>query len=805
MNWKEMTIGKKIGAGFGIVLILLTGVGIMSYTGTKGIVGNAEEVIHGNKLDGSLAQKEVDHLNWANQVNALLTDDKVTALMVQTDHQKCAFGKWLYGEGRKEAEYLVPSLAPLLKDIEDPHKSLHDSAIAIGKVFKQANPNLPTIFVQREVDHLKWAAKIRDAFIQKKDELGVQIDPTQCGLGKWLNSDEAKAAYESGDNDFKRAWDDMIESHKKLHQSAVGIAANLRYQELTTLAEKKQTLHNAFEKVSGTLFSTIEAAMEEIVDPAKTRAEKSGNVAELSRWSTIDMVLNEKVIQPFLKAQVAMADFENKKEENAWTLCANEISIFRSGLSEYAATAESIPALNRAVDKLNQIGESWIEQANDYHSTIMTQGRAEASIAQALSLYNTTTIPLLNQTMGRLGELKAEAEHELRGMQESSRIYATQTLPALNRVQSILDELRKEAKANIMTDDIMLKAAQRTEVSVIILVSAAVFIGLFMAFFISRGIIKVLTGISGGLGEGAGQVASAAGQVSSSSQSMAEGASQQAASIEETSSSMEEMSSMTKKNAENAIHADTLMKETNGVVKTAHQTMSELTRSMEEITRASEETSKIIKTIDEIAFQTNLLALNAAVEAARAGEAGAGFAVVADEVRNLAMRAAEAAKNTSELIEGTVKKVENGSQLVSTTNEAFVQVAKSAGKVGELVAEISEASREQSDGIDQVNTAISEMDRVVQQNAANAEESASASEEMNAQAEQLRDYVGDLMMLVTGKRELKAKQIRHAPARSLAAPSRHPKKLSPVRHEARQEVRPDQVIPFDEEGGFKDF
>jgi len=193
------------------------------------------------------------------------------------------------------------------------------------------------------------------------------------------------------------------------------------------------------------------------------------------------------------------------------------------------------------------------------------------------------------------------------------------------------------------------------------------------------------------------------------------------------------------------------------------------------------------------------------VEAARAGEAGAGFAVVADEVRNLAMRAAEAAKNTSELIEGTVKKVENGSQLVSTTNEAFVQVAKSAGKVGELVAEISEASREQSDGIDQVNTAISEMDRVVQQNAANAEESASASEEMNAQAEQLRDYVGDLMMLVTGKRELKAKQIRHAPARSLAAPSRHPKKLSPVRHEARQEVRPDQVIPFDEEGGFKDF
>ncbi len=803
MNWKEMTIGKKIGTGFGIVLILLTLVGILSYSGTRGIVGNAEEVIDGNKLDGNLAQKEVDHLNWANQLNALLTDDTVTELKVQTDHQKCAFGQWLYGEGRKEAEHLVPSLAPLLKDIEDPHKSLHNSAIAIGKVFRQANPNLPTLFVQREVDHLKWAAKIRDAFIQQKDELGVQTDPTQCGLGKWLNSDEARAAYEHGDNDFRRVWDDMIQSHKALHQSAVGIASNLRYQELKTLAEKKSAVHEAFEKGSHTLFSTIEKAMEEIVDPGKTRAEKSGNVADLVQWGTIDMVLNEKVIQPFLKAQVAMADFENKQEEAAWTVCENEISIFRAGLSEWGAMAKKVPGLNRTADTLNQIGGTWVDQAKDYHTTIIAQGRAQAAIARALSLYNTTTIPLLDQTMGRLDELRAEATHELSGMQESSRIYAAQTIPALNRVQSILSEMRKEAKANIMTDDIMLKAAQKTEISVIMLVSAAVVIGLFMAFFISRGIIKVLTGISMGLGEGAGQVASAAGQVSSSSQSMAEGASQQAASIEETSSSMEEMSSMTKKNAENATHADSLMRETNGVVKTAHQTMLELTQSMEEITRASEETSKIIKTIDEIAFQTNLLALNAAVEAARAGEAGAGFAVVADEVRNLAMRAADAAKNTSELIEGTVKKVKNGSRLVSTTNDTFVQVAESAGKVGELVAEISEASREQSDGIAQVNTAISEMDRVVQQNAANAEESASASEEMNAQAEQLRDYVGDLMMLVTGKRELKTDQISHTPARSLAAPprSRVPRKLGP----ARQEIRPDQVIPFDEKDDFKDF
>jgi methyl-accepting chemotaxis protein len=173
---------------------------------------------------------------------------------------------------------------------------------------------------------------------------------------------------------------------------------------------------------------------------------------------------------------------------------------------------------------------------------------------------------------------------------------------------------------------------------------------------------------------------------------------------------------------------------------------------MAEISKASEETSKIIKTIDEIAFQTNLLALNAAVEAARAGESGAGFAVVADEVRNLAMRAANAAKDTAALIEGTVKKVNDGSKLVSSTNEAFMKVAESSGKVGTLVAEIAQASKEQSNGIEQVNLAITQMDKVVQQNAANAEESASASEEMSAQAEQLKEYVEDLVLLVVGRR-----------------------------------------------------
>jgi len=171
---------------------------------------------------------------------------------------------------------------------------------------------------------------------------------------------------------------------------------------------------------------------------------------------------------------------------------------------------------------------------------------------------------------------------------------------------------------------------------------------------------------------------------------------------------------------------------------------------MEEITTASEETSKIIKTIDEIAFQTNLLALNAAVEAARAGEAGAGFAVVAEEVRNLALRAAEAARNTSGLIEGTVKRIREGSEMVLSTNDAFKEVAGSASRVGELVSEIAAASQEQAQGIAQINRAAAEMDKVTQQTAANAEESAAAAEEMNAQAQQMKYIVTVLVGIIGG-------------------------------------------------------
>ncbi len=315
---------------------------------------------------------------------------------------------------------------------------------------------------------------------------------------------------------------------------------------------------------------------------------------------------------------------------------------------------------------------------------------------------------------------------------------------------------------------------------------------------VQRSISNPINRIVENLNEGAEQLSSASTEISSASQNLAEGASEQAASIEESSASMEEISSRTKKNAGNATEADRLMKESNEVVLKANQSMKELSSAMEEISKTGEETAKIIKTIDEIAFQTNLLALNAAVEAARAGEVGAGFAVVAGEVRNLAMRAAEAARNTSDLIDGTVKRIKQGSDLVVKTGEAFSEVAKGTHKAGELVSQIADSSREQAQGIEQVNKAVDGMDKIAQRNAANAEESASTSQELSAQAVQMKDIVSALVKLV-GENEKRDFRKELTPSTENRP---HERKANRPRNKPYlpdlEEMDPEKIIPLDQ-------
>ena len=418
-----------------------------------------------------------------------------------------------------------------------------------------------------------------------------------------------------------------------------------------------------------------------------------------------------------------------------------------------------LPTFRTENESLKREVQSIVDPHRQFHQAI---GRikgltAEGKSEEAQALYQSEMVPAMQNVFKHFNEMLRVANLSLVLEQNAKDLAlgnATSTmLTAIDLLNKLVLIDRDLAAADVKE---ALSQAGFLKVSSTGAVALGIMVAVTLGVFVTRSINGALRRIIAGLNEGAVEVASASGQVSGAAQSLAEGSSEQAASIQETSSSLEEMSSMTNRNADNAREANNLMIEVKDVVVAANASMGRLTESMGEITKASEETSKIIKTIDEIAFQTNLLALNAAVEAARAGEAGAGFAVVADEVRNLAMRAADAAKSTANLIEGTVKKVKDGSDLVSRTNEAFQQVAGSSDKAADLVAEIAAASSEQAQGINQINTAVTELDKVTQQNAANAEESASAAEEMSAQAETMQGMVGELVAMVGGSGKMAA-------------------------------------------------
>lgn len=283
---------------------------------------------------------------------------------------------------------------------------------------------------------------------------------------------------------------------------------------------------------------------------------------------------------------------------------------------------------------------------------------------------------------------------------------------------------------------------------VMILVIAAIMVTII------RDIVNSMNKITNDLGASAGEVSAASSQLDAASQKLAEGTTEQAASIQETSSTLEETASMVQQNRDNTQQAATLARQSKEYANKSNSEMRKMMEAMEELKKSSSEISKIIKVIDEIAFQTNILSLNAAVEAARAGDAGKGFAVVAEEVRSLAQRSAQAAKDTTVIIESNIDLSEQGVNIAREVQGSIEEIDNQSKKVSELLDEIAVATDEQAQGVGQINKAISQMEMVMASNASTAEESSSASKALYAQTLNLNEIIERLNVIVKGQKDI---------------------------------------------------
>ncbi len=406
------------------------------------------------------------------------------------------------------------------------------------------------------------------------------------------------------------------------------------------------------------------------------------------------------------------------------------------------------------------LNEYLTERSSDKKSAFVSKIDAQvAALVDSLkrgreTMASDVTKAHIDNAVAALYSFKAEFDKYVRLGNEQDMQRDTVLRPLALAVVDLATKVRDGVYANI--DEVERQSNEEiiaTLYKIGIISSIAVLAGMVVAFLISRGIVISLTNIIAQLSCSSDQVSAAASQVSSSSQSLAEGTTEQAAGLEESSSSLASITSQAKQCAEIADNANRLALSAEKASGDGSVAMSEMSNAIVDIQNSATETSKIVKTIDEIAFQTNLLALNAAVEAARAGEAGKGFAVVAEEVRSLAIRSAEAAKNTSGMIELSIQNANRGVDICSQVSKSLGNIANTVTEVVRHITEINEASHEQSDGINQISTAMDQMGQVTQQNAANAEESASASEELEAQAVQMKDIVSELAAILNGSND----------------------------------------------------
>ncbi len=734
----NMRISTKLIGGFIIVAMICAmvgGVGWMGLNATqKSIAAVADERLPavqglGMMMEAMSAIKSVER----TMVNSTLTGDQRRQEIdnLSGEWEEFEKGKSIYQQVHKSAEEetVWSQLQPVFETWKGEHQKLVDnvSVIQLDNV-----GSLEAILIARQLDHIKWAGGL-DVAIADNQEFQGGLDPTKCGLGKWLG------VFQSGDANFDDLLKKFNTPHQKLHELGSKINELIFMNNFTSTEESPEARALFESDVEPTLKKILSAFDETLayVRADMGRLDTALNIAFGSEHEAINasMTLLNQLGQmsSTLAEEVRVSAQESAMKSKTTSAGAVLLGVALAAAFGIFLSRNITNSLRNAINVIQKIGLGDTSESLPAGEPVNCSSKKKCGNESCPSYGKVDTCWTSSGSFAAVKHCpRAQKGEDCRTCELYSAKTELEELGAIiNGLSNGLEERENLALA-IAKGDLTKEVEIASEND-----------GLGRAL---QDMTQNLKSIIGEVKVAGEQIAAGASQVSDSSQSLSQGATESAASIEEITASMHEMASQTKLNAENAAQANQLSDTAKSAAEGGNQHMQGMIQAMGEISDSSQNISKIIKVIDEIAFQTNLLALNAAVEAARAGKHGKGFAVVAEEVRNLAARSAKAARETADLIEGSVAKTQNGAEIANRTAESLGEIVDGVTKVSDLVAEIAAASNEQAEGIGQVNQGLSQIDSVTQQNTANAEQSAAASEELSSQAAQMKKMLAGFIL-----------------------------------------------------------
>ncbi|WP_051148590.1 cache domain-containing protein [Desulfospira joergensenii] len=503
MDWKNLSIFKKIGVGPGIVILFLMIVGAQSFFGITGILDDSKEVIYGNRLDGLIAQKEVDHLNWSNRVSKLLKGEDPATLKIQTDHRTCSFGKWLYSDERKKAEQAVPDLTPLLKAIETPHRELHESAVKIKEIYKPDHSGLDLVLSKLLNDHVNWVSKLGEAIAEEAGGLFVYQSLLTTGVQQAMSQIKAiDQRRELTVNQRKAMAYEMLKS-LRYGEKESGYFFVLDDQTTILMHPHNPLMEGTSQKLTadkrGSLFFS------EMVDLANTKGEgfvtyywqlpeseeiapKLTFVQMYKPWNWIigtGMYVDHTNTRLLTRVQDFSVGIEFSAElEEDHTRCALGRFLKEEKNLE---TARNFPELQRALDSITEPHKRLHQRAAEIEAAVNS-----LDMALAIKIFQNQVRQDLSEIDGLL-TAAIDAEKVLKESKlEAEKIYTAQTLPILEQLLDGQEKIRRVARENIKTDKVIVKGATSVRSKVVIFSSVAALIGICLTFFIANSISRPL-------------------------------------------------------------------------------------------------------------------------------------------------------------------------------------------------------------------------------------------------------------------------------------------------------------------------